>query len=75
MSGITRDEDEKERRIPLYAKVNSAENTKCKKFLLKLKQQETSMEKNLLNWMQSIKLQPQILRLILDNMSDVSQKR
>ncbi|KMQ98478.1 coiled-coil domain-containing protein 112 [Lasius niger] len=75
MSGIIRKEDKKERRIPSYGKVHSTENTKYRKSLLKLKQQEYLMEKNLANLMENMKLEPEVLRPVLHKMSDISKNR
>ncbi|XP_029173360.1 coiled-coil domain-containing protein 112-like [Nylanderia fulva] len=45
------------------------------KSLLKLKQQEYLMEKNLANLMENMKLEPEVLRPVLHKMSDISKNR
>lgn len=75
MSGIIRKEDKREKRIPSCEKVNSIENTQYRKSLLKLKQQEYLMEKNLANLMENMKLEPEVLRPVLHKMSDISKNR
>lgn len=74
MSGIIHKESKKER-IPSCGKMHSTENTKCRKSLLKLKQQEYLMEKNLVNLMENMKLEPEVLRPVLHKMSDISKNR
>ncbi|XP_072750360.1 uncharacterized protein [Anoplolepis gracilipes] len=76
MSGIIRKEDKKEKRIPSCGKI-STENTgtQYKKSLLKLKQQEYLMEKNLANLMENMKLEPEVLQPLLHKMSDISKNR
>lgn len=74
MSEIIRKEDKKERRLPSCEKVHTIENTH-KKYLLKLKQQEYLMEKNLANLMENMKLKPEALRPVLHKMSDISKNR
>lgn len=74
MSEIIRKEDKKERRIPSCEKVHTTENTH-KKSLLKLKQQEYLMEKNLANLMENMKLEPEVLRPVLHKISDISKNR
>lgn len=71
MSGIIHDQDKKEKQILSCKKVHSAENTKNRKSLLKLMQQEHLMEKNLANLMENMKLEPEVLH----NMSDISKTR
>ncbi|KAL6419894.1 hypothetical protein ACFW04_011003 [Cataglyphis niger] len=75
MNGIIRKEDKTEKRIPSCGKVNSTENTQYRKSLLKLKQQEYLMEKNLANVMENMKLEPEVLRPVLHKMSDISKNR
>ncbi|XP_071646759.1 uncharacterized protein [Temnothorax longispinosus] len=75
MSGIIHERDKREKRIPPCGKVRSAESTKCRKSLLKLKQQEYLMEKSLANLMENMKLEPEVLRPVLHNMSDISKNR
>ncbi|XP_012219446.1 coiled-coil domain-containing protein 112-like isoform X2 [Linepithema humile] len=65
----------KEKQILSCKKVHSAENTKNRKALLKLMQQEHLMEKNLANLMENMKLEPEVLRSVLHNMSDISKTR
>ncbi|XP_070165299.1 coiled-coil domain-containing protein 112 [Polyergus mexicanus] len=74
MSEIIRKEDKKERRIPSREKVHITENT-YKKSLLKLKQQEYLMEKNLANLLENMKLEPEVLRPVLHKMNDISKNR
>ncbi|XP_077261923.1 uncharacterized protein LOC143897274 isoform X2 [Temnothorax americanus] len=75
MSGIIHKRDKREKRIPPCGKVRSAESAKCRKSLLKLKQQEYLMEKSLANLMENMKLEPEVLRPVLHNMSDISKNR
>lgn len=75
MNEIIHGRDEKEKRVPPCGKVSSAESTKCRKSLLKLKQQEYLMEKSLANLMENMKLEPEVLRPVLHNISDVSKNR
>ncbi|XP_028045101.1 coiled-coil domain-containing protein 112 [Monomorium pharaonis] len=75
MNGIIHEKDKKKKRIPSCGKVCSAESTKCRKSLLKLKQQEYLMEKSLANLMENMKLEPEVLRPVLHNMSDISKNR
>ncbi|XP_071570895.1 uncharacterized protein [Temnothorax nylanderi] len=75
MSGIIHERDKREKRNPPCGKVRSAESTKCRKSLLKLKQQEYLMEKSLANLMENMKLEPEVLRPVLHNMSDISKNR
>jgi len=74
MSAIVREEDKK--RVPSYGKMHSAGNARYKKSLLKLKQQEYLMEKSLANSMENARfLEPEILRSVLDSVSDVARNR
>lgn len=73
MSGIICDQDKKEKQS--CRKQHSAENMKNRKSLLKLMQQEHLMEKNLANLMENMKLEPEVLRPVLHNMSDISKTR
>jgi hypothetical protein len=76
MSAIVGEEDKKERRMPSYGKVHSAESTRYTKSLLKLKQQEYLMERNLANSMENARfLEPEILRSVLGSVSDVTRNR
>lgn len=75
MSEIIRKENKKVRRIPSYGKIHSAENTQYRKSVLKLKQQEYLMEKNLANLMENMKLEPEVLRPLLHKMNDISKNR
>lgn len=75
MDEIIRDEHEARRRTTWRGKVHSAENTKYRKSLLKLKQQECLMERNLVNVTENMKLEPEVLRLVLHNTSEISRKR
>lgn len=67
--------DEKEKRILPCRKIRSTESMKCRKSLLKLKQQEYLMEKSLTNLIENMKLEPEILQSVLQNMSDISKNR
>jgi len=75
MNGVIREKDNKKERIPPCEKVRSAESTKCLKSLLTLKQQEYLLEKSLSNLMENMKLEPEVLRPVLHNMSDFSKNR
>lgn len=77
MNGIIHEKGKKEKRIqaPPCGKVRSVESTRCRKSLLKLKQQEYLMEKSLANLMENMKLEPEVLRPVLHNMSDISKNR
>ena len=68
------EKDKKEKQISCR-KVRSAESTKYRKSLLKLKEQEYLIEKNLTNFMENMKLESEILRPILRNMNDISSTR
>ncbi|XP_011065187.1 PREDICTED: coiled-coil domain-containing protein 112-like [Acromyrmex echinatior] len=68
------EKDKKEKQIS-HGKVRSAESTKYRKSLLKLKEQEYLIEKNLTNFMENMKLESEILRPILRNMNDISRNR
>lgn len=69
------EKDKKEKRVASCGKMRAAESTKCRKTLLKLKQQEYLMEKSLANLMENMKLEPEVLRPVLHNMSDISKNR
>lgn len=74
MNGIAQENDKKEKRTPC-GKVRSSDSAKCRKSLEKLKQQEHLMEKSLANLMENMKLEPEVLRPVLHNMSDISKNR
>lgn len=74
MSEIVRGKDKKERRVPLRGKVRGAENAGCdSRSLLKLKQQEYSLEKSLASLMENAK--PEALRAVLHDMGDIARNR
>ncbi|KAG5318746.1 CC112 protein, partial [Pseudoatta argentina] len=68
------EKDKKEKQISC-GKVRSAESTKYRKSLLKLKEQEYLIEKNLTNFMENMKLESEVLRPVLRNMNDISRNR
>lgn len=75
MNGIVRDGDEMKSQTSSGGKWHSSENTKYRKSLLKLKQQESLMERNLVNVTENMKLEPEVLRFVLHNTSDISRRR
>lgn len=68
------EKDKKEKQISC-GKARSAESIKYRKSLLKLKEQEYLIEKNLINMMENMKLEPEVLRPVLRNMNDISRNR
>lgn len=75
MSAISRDKDKRKVQTPSRERMYSTEGMKYIKCLLKLKHQETIMEKNLVNLMEKMTLEPEISQLLLHNVNDVSSKR
>ncbi|XP_014483136.1 PREDICTED: coiled-coil domain-containing protein 112-like [Dinoponera quadriceps] len=75
MNGTNHDENKKEKLVISCEKICSAESTKYKNSLFKLKQQESLIENSLLNWMESMRLKSEVMQLVLRDISDISRKR